>query len=85
MRVRVADAVESKPGMTHFLRATLDRSGPVPLARLTGPQGSGILTSVARADALLVVPLDVEHIGQGEEAAAVLLLAGDDAQDTLGY
>ena len=82
-RVRLAEAVESKPGMTHFLRATLDRSGSFPLARLTGAQGSGILTSVARADALLVVPLDVERIGEGEEAVAVLLGSGDEAEGEL--
>ena len=84
LRVRLADAVESKPGMTHFLRATLDRGGPVPVATLTGPQGSGILTSVARADALVVVPLDIEGIGEGEEAVAVLLDGGDRGQVGLG-
>jgi molybdopterin molybdotransferase len=74
VRVRVAETVESKPGMTHFLRVTLDRSaGSLPVARLTGPQGSGILTSVARADALLVIPLDVVEIGAGEEAEVVVL------------
>ncbi|MEO5511094.1 MAG: gephyrin-like molybdotransferase Glp [Longimicrobiales bacterium] len=84
--VQAGEVIESKPGMTHFLRATL-RRGPGGLreATLTGPQGSGILTSVARADALLVVPLDVTEIPAGGHAAAVLLQAGDDAQDTLGF
>ena len=70
----------------HFLRVALAR-GPMGVreATLTGPQGSGILTSVARADALLVVPLDVTEIPAGGHAAAVLLQAGDDAQDTLGF
>ena len=50
--------------LTHFLRAVLTTGDDgVPHARLTGPQGSGLLTSVARANALLVVPL--EHHGRG--------------------
>jgi molybdopterin biosynthesis enzyme len=42
-------------------------------ARLTGPQGSGLLTSMARADALLVVPLD--RFGRGPVAAGATLAA----------
>jgi molybdopterin molybdotransferase len=45
------------PGLTHFARARLHREpdGTV-AATLTGAQGSGILTSMAAADALLVIP-----------------------------
>jgi molybdopterin molybdotransferase len=86
VRVRTAELIESKPGMTHFLRVVLAPGADgVPEARLTGPQGSGILTSVARADALLVVPLDVTEIAAGADAAAVLLQAGDDAQLASGF
>ena len=46
-------------------------------ARLTGPQGSGILTSMARANALLVVPEDRPRCEAGEVVNA--LLVGDDA------
>jgi molybdopterin molybdotransferase len=84
--VRAAERIESKPGMTHFLRATLARAADgVFEATLTGAQGSGILTSVSKADALVVVPLDVTEIPRGASAAAVLLQSGDDAQDALGY
>ena len=85
LRVRCGERFGSKPGMTHFLRASLERGADLPVARLKGAQGSGILTSMARADALLVVPLDEPGIAEGEEAAAVLLQAGDDAQDYAGY
>jgi molybdopterin biosynthesis enzyme len=43
------------------------------MARLTGPQGSGILTSVAKADALLVVANDVAEIRAGAEVDAVVM------------
>src|SRR5690242_6718095 len=53
--------------LTHFLRAivTIQHDGTA-TARLTGPQGSGILTSMARANALLVVPEDhpVAEVGE---------------------
>lgn len=45
--------------LTHFLRAIVRvRDDGVVAARLTGPQGSGILTSMSLANALLVVPED---------------------------
>jgi molybdopterin biosynthesis enzyme len=43
------------------------------LARLTGPQGSGILTSMSRADALLIVPEDRVRVEAGEHVHAFLL------------
>ena len=60
--------------LTHFLRATVrpgDNGGM--LARLTGPQGSGILTSMSRADALLIVPEDRSRVEAGEHVHAFLL------------
>ena len=53
--------------LTHFLRAIVrvGDDGRL-LARLTGPQGSGILTSMARANALLVVPEDRPQADAGE-------------------
>jgi molybdopterin molybdotransferase len=42
-------------------------------AALTGPQGSGILTSMALANALVVCPEDQPAVEVGEEAEAILL------------
>ena len=51
-----AEAIKVKPRLQHFLRAAIS-VGPGGLeARLTGPQGSGILTSMIKANALLVIP-----------------------------
>ena len=64
LSVIVDEDVSIGAPLTHFLRVTLRQSGDGALhARLTGPQGSGLLTSMARADALLVVPL--EQYGHG--------------------
>jgi molybdopterin molybdotransferase len=60
--------------LRHFLRAvvTEDADGSR-TARLAGPQGSGILTSMARANALLIVPENKPKVAQGERLAAILL------------
>jgi molybdopterin molybdotransferase len=64
--------------LTHFLRAIVRvRDDGTLGARLTGPQGSGILTSMARANALLVVPEDRPRAEAGETMHALLL--GEDA------
>jgi molybdopterin molybdotransferase len=64
--------------LTHFLRAvvTTHADGRV-TARLTGPQGSGILTSMSLANALLVVPEDRPRVEAGETLHALPL--GEDA------
>lgn len=73
----VAEAEETirSPGeLTHFYRVELTYrdSGP-PLARLTGPQGSGILTSMVRADALAILPEGVTEIPAGAPVRVLLL------------
>lgn len=60
--------------LTHFLRATLTAGlGGALHARLTGPQGSGLLHSVAHADALLVVPPERPRVAAGDELHALVL------------
>jgi molybdopterin molybdotransferase len=54
--VKLAEPVSVRPKLQHFLRAVVCDGPDGPSARLTGPQGSGILTSMALANALLVVP-----------------------------
>jgi molybdopterin molybdotransferase len=85
VRVRAAADIRSKPGLVHFLRVALHREDGEWRARLTGPQGSGILTSMARADALIVVPLDSDGVPAGAEATAVLLHSADPGQKVLGF
>jgi molybdopterin molybdotransferase len=60
--------------LTHFLRAVvrLGEDG-VARARLTGPQGSAIMTSMSLANALLVVPEDRSGADAGEVLHALLL------------
>ena len=54
--VRMAEKVTLKPNLQHFLRGIVTETENGLEARLTGPQGSGILTSMVLANALLIIP-----------------------------
>ena len=71
--VCVGEPVTLGPRLRHFLRAVVRPEGDTLVARLTGPQGSGILTSMARANALLIVPEDRAEVSPGEALTALLL------------
>ncbi|HMA42307.1 MAG TPA: gephyrin-like molybdotransferase Glp [Gemmatimonadales bacterium] len=74
VRVIVEDDITLGPRLRHFLRAIVEARPDGTLgARLTGAQGSGILTSMARADALLIVPEDRPHVPAGETLTAIVL------------
>ncbi|MGH7624498.1 MAG: molybdopterin molybdotransferase MoeA [Gemmatimonadaceae bacterium] len=72
--VTLEEPVKIGAKLTHFLRAivTVREDGSLG-ARLTGPQGSGILTSMSLANALLVVPEDRPQVAAGETLHALLL------------
>lgn len=71
--VRLAEPVETAAGLTHFVRVVVSENAGELTARLTGPQGSGLLTSMARADALLIVPADRTRVEAGESLRALML------------
>lgn len=71
------EPVTTNAALTHFLRAIVTAGDGVATARLTGPQSSGILTSMSNANALLVVPADRRAVAAGETLNALLI--GDDA------
>lgn len=50
----------------HFLRGILTREQGVFHVRTTGDQGSGILTSMVRANCLIDVPTEVERVNPGD-------------------
>jgi len=73
VQAMMAEPVTLKPKLQHFLRAVLT-DGPDGLeARLTGPQGSGILTSMVKANALLVIPEGQFETPAGAQVTAILL------------
>jgi molybdopterin molybdotransferase len=71
--VRVADPIRLTPRLQHFLRAIVSDGADGPEARLTGPQGSGILTSMILANALLIIPEGQLETPAGATVRALLL------------
>src|SRR3989442_102995 len=71
--VRVGEPVTLGPPLRHFLRAVVTPEDGTLVARLTGPQGSGILTSMAKANALLIVPEDRPNVAAGDALRAIFL------------
>ena len=68
LRARAAEEISSPEELTHFFRVYLEpRAGGGYEARLTGPQGSGILSSMVNADALAIVPEGQRRVGRAEE------------------
>jgi molybdopterin molybdotransferase len=70
MRVRLHDAIKQKPGRLGFYRARLEGD----LAFVFGNQASGAPTSMAEADALVMVPEDSAGLAAGAEAEALRLV-----------
>ncbi len=71
--VRTAEPIRLKPKLQHFLRGIVRETPDGLEARLTGPQGSGILTSMVLANALLVVPEGQFETPAGATVEAIVL------------
>jgi molybdopterin molybdotransferase len=71
--VRVVEQINLKPKLQHFLRGIVTPSPTGPEARLTGPQGSGILTSMVHANALLIIPEGQHETRPGTSVEALIL------------
>jgi molybdopterin molybdotransferase len=83
--VRLAEPVEIAAPFTHFLRATVTRGDDGEyVARLAGSQSSAVLTAMARANALLVVPADRQSNPAGSMLSAMPLTDDLQMSDELG-
>ena len=60
---RLADRIENRGGRRHFARVRVDATTEGYVAHLSGAQGAGVLSSLASANGLLVVP---EEMPAGE-------------------
>jgi len=67
------DTIENDAGRRLYNRAIVAGRDGHYYARLTGPQGSGILTSMSQANGLVLVPEDRKKINKGETARALML------------
>ncbi len=73
IKARLNRRVSSKPGQRDFIRVQLSEEGQNLIASVITRRGAGVLTSLTRADALLIVPEDVEGIEEGTEVELELV------------
>jgi len=74
LRARLSAPVRKLPGRTEFQRAVVTRdAGGGASVRVTGDQGSGILSSMSRANCFVVLGADVGNVDAGAEVDVQLL------------
>lgn len=67
------DAIPHKDGRRHYVRVIVQKEDGGYTARLTGEQGSGVLTSMARANGLAIIPEDTTSLAPGSRVRVMLL------------
>ena len=84
LSVRCAADMKVASGLTEFIRVKLEQRGGEWFAASTGNQSSGVLSSLSRADALLIGPAMVDLLRAGDQAT-VLVLDPAAATDAAAY
>jgi len=74
-----AETFKTPASLTYFQRVTLAMDAGVLKASLTGPQGSGLVTGLARANGLAVVRPDTDVVNEGDPLQVILVDAGPGA------
>ncbi len=73
VRAVMEDRVMNRDHRRIYCRVIVHRSGDTYRARLTGPQGSGVLTSMSSANGLAVVPETVARLDPGDTVDVQML------------
>lgn len=72
VEARLSEALNEKPGVTHFLPARVEGQGANLEVVALKWQGSGDVSALARANCFVVVPAEVEKIEAGERVSVLL-------------
>lgn len=72
IEARLGEALDEKPGVTHFLPARLEGQGPDREVKALKWQGSGDVSALGKANCFLVVPIEKQKIGAGERVDVML-------------
>ena len=67
------DSVRDGDGRRTFARVIVEKRGADYFARLTGDQGSGVLTSMALANGLAIIPETRTRVEKGEKVQVMML------------
>lgn len=69
----IEDDIKNNDNRRIYARVVVEKRDSRYYARLTGPQGSGILTSMALANGLAIVPEDKPRVVKGEILNVLML------------
>jgi len=85
IKAKLGRRVFSKPGVRHYVRVKLSKVDDELIAEPIRITGSGILSSIVRADGILEVPEDLEGYEKGTEVDVILLRnrIGDNDEEDL--
>ena len=72
VEAHLMDSVKNADGRRVFLRVRVSKEEGQLVARVTGAQGSGMLTSMARANGLAVVPEEVKEVHRGDAVEVMM-------------
>lgn len=67
------EEIRKEPGKKHFVRGILSYGQGGYTVTTTGAQGSGILSSMVRANGLIIVPEDCERVKAGERVRVQII------------
>jgi molybdopterin molybdotransferase len=72
LEAKLAEALNEKPGLTHFLPARVEWPNAAPEVKALPWQGSGDIATMAKANCFLVIPPDRDQILAGESVSVLL-------------
>jgi len=78
IRAIIGDDVADTDGRRLFVRVSVTKRGGQYYASVTGPQGSGILTSMVKANGLAVIPENSKGVKAGDLVEVQMLDWGED-------
>ena len=70
---RLSGRIENRGGRRHYVRVAVEASPQGYVARVAGGQGSGVLSTLAKANGLLVIPEDLPAAEDGAMLPAQML------------
>ena len=73
VNARLKTEIKKKPDRRHYLRGVLKLEQDEFIVYTTGPQGSGILSSMSMANCLIVVPKDKTYLPIGESVTCEII------------
>jgi len=73
IQARLARSIPSTPGVRSYVRVALEKTEDGYAATPISAGGSGIISSIVRAEGLVVIPEELEGLAEGEEVEVILL------------